>query len=304
MKWLKIEIDINRNIQEEVFSYLMDRGAGGIQITDPDEVMEYISSLDTYEYASLDLMPQNIQGDLRITCYLTPNGDINSIVKNMKAEFSIDVNNIIISELIDEDCADNWKKYYTEFDIGDKITIRPAWESDPYKEGRIVILMDPKMAFGSGEHETTYMCLELLDEINLLGSRVLDVGTGSGILAIAAAKLGAARLTAIDIDQIAVVTTAENAIINKTEDRICVSREEISQVDETGFDLVTANIVADVLIDICGELKKRMKAGGVVIISGIIEDKQEKVKKEFLEKGFFFVREKRKKEWLAMVFNA
>lgn len=304
MKWHKIEVDITRSCQEELLSYLMDRGAGGIQITDPDEVREYISALDTYEYASDELIPDGIDGDVRLTCYFDFDIDHGLLLKELKKLFFNGVRNILHSEVQDGDWADNWKKYYTGFDIGSRLTVKPAWETTTYVGSRTVILMDPKMAFGSGEHETTYMCLQLLDEMDLNGKKVLDVGTGSGILAIAAIKLGAGSAVALDIDQTAVFTAAENAAENNVGDRILVERKEISQVHETGFDIVIANIVADVLIDIRKDIKKRVKTGGIIILSGIINDKKQSVRGKFEQEGFLFVKEKIKNEWSAMVFDA
>lgn len=185
----------------------------------------------------------------------------------------------------DEDWENAWKKYYKPFVIGKHIAIVPAWENYDAKPEDTVITMDPGLAFGAGTHETTRLCASLIEDNIKPGMKVLDVGTGSGILAICASKLGALSVDATDIDPIAVRVANENAKANGTENINCFVSDLLSQV-EGKYDMVSANIVADIIIRMAPDLGRVTRYGSIIVCSGIIDEYAEDVINAMDENGF------------------
>ena len=189
--------------------------------------------------------------------------------KDEKLEIKIDINGVN-----EEDWATSWKAYYKPVHIGEKMVIVPMWESYDEKEGEVIVRMDPGMAFGTGTHETTRLVVSLLEKYTKEGCRVLDVGTGSGILAICAAKLGAGECKAYDIDPVAVRVARENIKDNDCDNITCDVSDLLYGVDLSGgeYDLVCANIVADIIIRMCPDIAKYMKDDAILLASGIITE--------------------------------
>jgi ribosomal protein L11 methyltransferase len=175
----------------------------------------------------------------------------------------------------EEDWANAWKAYFKPTKVGERLVIIPSWEPYELAEGELPLHLDPGMAFGTGTHPTTALCLRQLEGLVKEGARVLDVGTGSGILAIAAARLGAAEVHAIDIDGVAVQVARENAAKNGV--AISVAQGELAAVEGGNYDLVIANIIASIIIEILPEAVPRLKDGGHLLCSGIIAEKKEQV---------------------------
>lgn len=202
--------------------------------------------------------------------------------------------------------ATAWKKYYKPLPIGKRFIVVPQWEKYEEKEQKLVITMDPGMAFGTGTHETTRLCCELLEEFVNAKSRVLDVGTGSGILAIAAAKLGASSVFCCDIDPVAVRVANENIVLNGVQG---IVRAEVSDLlgavpaAAGGYTLVTANIVADVILRMTPQLPALLAPDAVYITSGIIDTRGEEVKAGVLASGFSLLAEKSLGGWCAFAFR-
>jgi len=195
----------------------------------------------------------------------------------------------------EDDWADCWKKYYHPIKTGDRIVIVPVWEDYTPAEGETVVLMDPGMAFGTGTHETTRLCAALLERYVKEGDSLLDVGCGSGILAICGAKLGASRCYACDIDPAAVRIAGENATLNGVEDRVTAAYSDLlADVPVEGYNVVCANIVADIIIRMSGDVDKYVAQGGVVLVSGIILERCAEVRSAMIAAGFaedFFLEE-------------
>lgn len=191
----------------------------------------------------------------------------------------------------EEDWANSWKAYYKPQKIGEKIVIVPAWEKYNKEKNDIIITMDPGMAFGTGTHETTRLVIGLLEKYVKQGQRILDVGCGSGILAICASKLGAKECFACDIDEVAVRVANDNIAINDCQNITCKQSDLLKQVELTNgkYDLVCANIVADIIIRMLPDIGEYMNDDAVLIASGIINERAEDVKKAFEEFGFFIV---------------
>ena len=188
----------------------------------------------------------------------------------------------------EEEWADSWKKYYKPIKTGKRIVIVPVWEKYDAKDGEITVLMDPGMAFGTGTHETTRLCASLLEKYVKPGCRMLDVGCGSGILAICASKLGAAECFACDIDPVSVKVAKENAELNNTPNVTCRVSDLLKSVDKAdgGYNVTTANIVADVIIRLAPDIGGFMASDGVLIVSGIIVERRDEVVAALDANGF------------------
>lgn len=209
---------------------------------------------------------------------------------------------IITDGVCEDDWAESWKKYYKPIHLG-KVTIVPAWEEYTESEGETVIRMDPGMAFGTGTHETTRLVMRIMQDEIHGGERVLDIGTGSGILSICASKLGAEHCWAYDIDPVAVKVARENArdggITNMT---VGVS-DLLRGVDRSvgKFDFCVANIVADIILRMLPDIKEYLKEGAPLILSGIINLRADNVKAAVIENGFTIVREESENDWVALL---
>jgi len=202
----------------------------------------------------------------------------------------------------EEDWANSWKAYYKTLHIGKRMVIVPMWEDYAAKEGELIVRMDPGMAFGTGTHETTRLVIELLEEYTKEGCRMLDVGCGSGILAICASKLGAAECRAYDIDPVAVRVANENIAESGEKNVTCEVSDLLKQVDLTGgkYDLVCANIVADIIIRMAPDVGRYMKDDAVLLASGIIAERCDDVVACFEANGFKVVEKLTDNDWCGL----
>ena len=198
-----------------------------------------------------------------------------------------------------EDWQNAWKKYYHAMDIGERLAIVPGWED--YRTDRIRIVMDPGMAFGTGTHETTSLCLETLDSLVKGGERVLDIGTGSGILAIAALKLGADSAEGVDIDPMCVRTAGENAARNGVADRFKVLVGDLSDKASGQYNIITANIVAAAILSLAPHVPVLMAPGARFIASGIIDERKDEVLAGLKAAGLEPVEVKEKRGWVCII---
>ena len=198
----------------------------------------------------------------------------------------------------EEDWAENWKQYYKPFRIGEHMVVKPTWEPWDAQPGDLIIEIDPGMAFGTGTHETTAMCVSLIEKY-YQGGALLDVGTGSGILAIAAARLGAKGIVAVDIDPDAVRVAKENVAHNGLESAIDVRRGDLLQGLSQQFDFAVANILAPVICLLAAPLKKHLNKGGRFICSGIIAEAEAEVNAALLDAGYAIDEICRKGDWVA-----
>ncbi len=199
----------------------------------------------------------------------------------------------------EEDWAHAWKAYFRPTRVGDRLVVVPTWEDYTPAAGEIPLYLDPGMAFGTGTHATTALCLRWMEELVQPGSRVIDVGTGSGILAVAAKRLGAAEVVAIDIDPVAVETAEQNARQNGVE--VDVRRATLDQVPEGDADLIVANIIASVIVDILPEVVARLKPGGRFLASGIIAEKKDAVGEAMTEAWLLPLGVREQDGWVAIL---
>lgn len=205
----------------------------------------------------------------------------------------------------EDEWADSWKKYYKPIKIGEHLTVVPAWDRDYKPEpDDIIIRMDPGMAFGSGTHETTRLCARLLERYMKPGARVLDVGTGSGILAIAASLLGAAHIDACDLDPVAVRVARDNFESNDIENANAFQSDLLSSVERgAGYDFICANIVADIILRMADKVADYMVQGGLLAVSGVIEPQRERVIAALTKGGLRVSDMLTESDWVAILFE-
>ena len=213
----------------------------------------------------------------------------------MKIEYSLE-----LFSLNEEDWADSWKQYYKPIEIGKKLVVVPMWEKYDARDGQVIVKMDPGMAFGTGTHETTRLCATLLESYVNSETKMLDVGCGSGILAICASKLGAKECYAYDIDPVAVKVARENVKDNSCTNIECGVSDLLKGVKENKYDVITANIVADIIIRLLPDISKFMHKDTVLVISGIIDERCEDVNKSINENGFKKIEEIHENGWCAI----
>ncbi len=204
--------------------------------------------------------------------------------------------------LAEEDWAEAWKKFYTILHLGQHLVIKPSWLAYTPAAEEIVVELDPGMAFGTGLHPTTRLCLAALEERMTPGARVLDVGTGSGILSIAAARLGAREIIALDVDPIAFETASRNVTISDVAQVVQVRHGSVELVqDGSPFDLVCVNILAQVIAEMAPSLSAVLKPGGAIIASGILDYKAEDVVDAFRAVGIRVIEKKQEEDWVALI---
>ncbi len=312
MKYNRYTIETITEAEDLIISALDDLGVEGAQIEDKIPLSE-----DELAGMFVDIMPSigEDDGTAYVSFYLDAaedNGEILEAVKaeleDMKSYLNVGSCNITVTETADEDYLNNWKKYFHQFYIDDILFI-PSWEQveEPDNAG-MVIHIDPGTAFGTGMHETTQLCIRALRKYVTKGCRVLDVGTGSGILAILAYKFGAADITGTDLDECAKDAIADNMAANGLADagfRLIMGNliddKKVQDEVGSGYDIVVANILAQVLIPLLPQGIKCLKDGGIYIMSGIIDDKEEEVVNACRENGLEVIEVNRQGEWVNVV---
>jgi ribosomal protein L11 methyltransferase len=201
----------------------------------------------------------------------------------------------------------NWNKLWENsrevIRVTDRIVIKPSFKDYSSKENEIVLTIDPKMSFGTGEHQTTKLVLRLLEKIVKPGMKVLDVGSGTGILAIASVKLGAKKAVAVDFDEICLENCQENCVINNVENSVEILTGEMDDVIEKDFDLILANIQKNVLLDIAEQIKMKLKIDGLVVLSGLLESDKTDIEKKYYLLGFTTKQFEQMDEWIAIVLT-
>jgi ribosomal protein L11 methyltransferase len=284
MKWMELSINTNHEGVDLVSNLLYEVGVIGVVIEDPEDIKTLMADKDRWDYIDFDLF--RLEGDdVTVKGYLPFDGTLHDKLEMLKESLqtlSKENDNLgdlelATGEVEDQDWAENWKKYYKPLKIGQNIVIKPSWEDYEEKEGDIVIVLDPGMAFGTGTHETTSLCIQLLERFVKGGHRVLDIGCGSGILAVTAAKLGAGSVEAYDIQEMAVDIAAENVRKNRVANTVKVERGDLFERVTGKADIVVSNIIADIIIKMTANVKEYLKSGGIFIASGIIKDRIEEV---------------------------
>lgn len=278
--WTEIKIAVNANDIDKASDIANVVVPYGIYIEDYRSLEQEVEQI-----AHIDLIDENLLAVDRtkayVHIYLEPDVQPNEAVAFLSERYSAEniEHSIEILDCAEEDWRNNWKKYFNPMPVGDKLLIRPSWRDDYDVEGRTVLNIDPGLAFGTGGHETTRLCLEMCEKYLKNGDSVLDVGCGSGILGIAALLLGAGDCTGVDIDETAVRTAQENAEINGVSANFTAICGSFTEKVEGKFDIVLANIVADAIMFLSEGVKNFMKPDAVYIMSGIIDTRADEVKK-------------------------
>lgn len=277
----------------------------GIYIEDYSALEE-----ETMEIAHIDLIEESLLKKDRtkgiIHIYINPEENPMESVSFLKERLNASgiEHEITVSDCKVEDWQNNWKQYFHPMPIGEKLLIRPVWIDDYDADGRAVLDIEPGLAFGSGSHPTTRLCLETLERYVKNGDEVLDIGCGSGILSIATLLLGAKHALGVDIDRLAVKTAKENAKQNGfAKDRFTAVQGNLSDKVSGKFDIVVANIVADIIMEFNTEVGKFLKDDGVYITGGIIENREDEVLYSFNQNGFEVIERHENNGWLVFVLK-
>lgn len=225
------------------------------------------------------------------------------LLTNLVNEKLIDKFSIEEEIVQDKNWNEEWEKNLKIIKVSDKIIIKPSFKEYESKSNEIVITIDPKMSFGTGEHSTTKLSLQALEKYIKPDYKVLDIGTGTGILAIASIKLGASYALGIDNDEWSIENSMENIKRNNVEDKIEIELNEISNINKNKFDLIIANIQKNILMEIANEIKRKCKENGFIILSGLLKDDQNDIQSKYENIGFEFIEQKSLEEWIVMIFQ-
>ena len=300
MDWTEVTITVNAKDVDKAGDIANMVVPYGIYIEDYSNLEE-----EAWEIAHIDLIDEDLlqkdRSKALVHIYISPEENPAEAVAFLRERYTAEgiENEIYLDSCVEEDWINNWKQYFKPIPVGQKLLIRPTWEEVQDSGGRTVLDLDPGLAFGTGTHETTRLCMELLEQYVQPGMNVLDVGCGSGILSVAALLLGANKAVGVDIDELAVKTAVENAEINHVEERftgICGNLTD--QVTGT-YDIVVANIVADVIIMLTKDVEQFMKPDTVYLMSGIIDTREQDVLAA-VEQHFTIIDRKEEKGWVAL----
>lgn len=306
MKSKEITILTNTQGAELVANILEELGSNGVSIYDTSDLAELIKSDIIWDYVDESLLIKN--EIVKVSGYFKEDDAIEKdIAKKLQllkdnSPFKLGSLEMTASLVDDTDWLNEWRKYYQPIHAG-KIVIVPKWINYPKQDDEYIVKLDPGMAFGTGSHESTFMCLSLLNEIEVKDKTVIDVGTGSGILGIASAVMGARSVEAYDIDDIAVDAARENASLNDIAK--VFSADNANLIDKTNnkFDIALANITADILIDLSKSISEYLNINGKLIISGVIATRKESVINAFKSRGFSVIKEMAMNDWRAYLME-
>ena len=313
MDWLELKIDTSHAGLDAVTELLEQQGVIGVMIDDEADFQSFLENNRQYwDYVDEELLAQK-KGVSRVTFYLERNenalGTVAAVriamaaLKKEHPEYAPLL--LTMADVADEDWENNWKQFYKPMEIGNRLLVVPEWE-EAHGGERVKLVLNPGLTFGTGSHATTRLCLTALEKHITGGQTVLDLGCGSGILSIAALLLGAARAFACDIDEKCVDVAYENAALNGIgKDRYTVrwgdvlSDEALRQEMGGGYDVVVANIVADVIMGLSGSVRPFLKAGGLFLCSGIIDDRAEEVAQRLRDNGWTIAEARSSEGWFS-----
>ncbi|OLR64341.1 50S ribosomal protein L11 methyltransferase [Peptoniphilus porci] len=295
MKYIEMTIDTSKDKKDLIEGILFDYGIYNCEEVSSDLFEELDQDEKDWDFIDYPLLNSD-KKIFEIKVYPENLEDAKKIKTEIEDK---NLGSLTIEEKDDEDWANNWKKYYKPLEIGESLAVVPEWEE--YESERKIIKINPGMAFGTGTHESTYMCLELLEKYVREDDEIFDIGCGSGILAIAALKLGAKEALAIDIDEKCIKASYENAKLNDVADKMKIKKGNLLDIVKGRADLIVSNIIAEIIVDEIKNLKNHMDDGGIFITSGIIKERRQRVIDALEDNGFEIVDEVEKNDWVAIV---
>lgn len=307
MKWSEISIHTTNEAIEPISNILHEAGASGVVIEDPFELSKEREDRfgEIYQLNPDDYPEEGVI----VKAYLPINSFLGETVEEIKEAinnlvlFNIDIglNRVSIMEVNEEEWATAWKKYYHPVKISEKFTIVPTWEDyTPVHSDELIIELDPGMAFGTGTHPTTVLCIQSLERIVKKGDAVIDVGTGSGVLSIAAAMLKAKSVLALDLDEVAVNSAKINLKLNKVQNVASVKQNNLLNDINEKADVIVANILAEIIVRFTDDVYRLLNKDGYFIASGIISQKKEEVKDAIIASGLEIVETVQMEDWVSI----
>lgn len=308
VKWSELSIHTTNEAVEPISNILHEAGASGVVIEDSED----LSKVRENEFGEIyELDPSDFPVDgVIIKAYLPVTSFLGETVEEIKLaitnlvnfDINIGANEVSISEVNEEEWATAWKKYYHPVKISNRFTIVPTWEIyKPVDSDELIIELDPGMAFGTGTHPTTVMSLQALEKYMTEDSTVIDVGTGSGVLAIGAAMLGAQHVHALDLDEVAVRSAKLNVKLNKVQDHVEVVQGNLLDTVKEPAEIVVANILAEIIMTFIDDAHRLVRPNGYFIASGIIETKKEEVKTALEKAGFVIEEVMMMEDWVTII---
>ncbi len=313
MNYLHIKIILENTLVEEVLGILSVFDIDDFIIDDPNVVKEIMDKKQDFEWDYIDEKLENYMDDkAKIEFYREITEENKTLVSNveiaLKNRFKEDFNDTIsfeISNANDGDWKDKWKEYFKPVKISENIVVKPTWEEyEKLDENEVVIEVDPGMAFGTGAHETTAMCVRLMEKYISKGDKVLDVGCGSGILSIAGSLLGAEEVLGVDIDEIAVDVSKENIEINKCSHNTKAQYGDLTKGIDFKADIIVANLTVDLVCMLAEHIENHLRGKKIFITTGILTEKQDKAIKTFEKLGFKIIEIVEDGDWCAIVVGA
>lgn len=309
MKWTEVAINTSKIASDVISQICVELGASGVVLEDREEILEMVKNSCVSDYIDTSVAAGLPEG-VTIKAYYPYEHNMGSLTEIIKDKIKLasgffdtgkaDIRTSIIDE---EDWANNWKKYYKPFKITKDITVKPSWEQYKGADGENVIEIDPGMAFGNGTHETTILCAKLIEKYIKAGDIAADLGTGSGILAIIMAKSGASFVDAVDIDNVAVKAAKGNIILNGLIDKVAVKKGSAEVLTKKKYNLIAANIIADVIIGMADKIREYLSGSGYFIASGIIRDRCGEVVDSMEKNGFKMLEKLAMSEWVGICFR-
>ena len=305
-KWAEISIYTTQEATEAVAAVFHELGAGGVVIEDPDLIQSYRRSGNWTDC----IFPDEPAVDyVTVVAYLPSNEELPAKLRILSqriddlAGYSLDKGRGIIRwrEVRETEWADSWKQYFHTSRIGERFVVKPSWEEYSPQTGDLVLELDPGMAFGTGTHGTTILCLESIEDLVEPGMTVFDIGAGSGILSIAAAKLGAAQVKAVEYDAVAAETARQNVAVNGVEKIVEVKQGNLLDGVPGEADVIVANLIADLILKMAPAIPVHLKPSGCFVGSGIIKDRLPDVTDALSRQGLTVTRVREAGEWAAVV---
>ncbi|MGP1489098.1 MAG: 50S ribosomal protein L11 methyltransferase [Peptoanaerobacter stomatis] len=308
MNWNEISVSTTTQATEIISNIFIEIGSKGVMIEDPSDFYYQTKDELAWDYIEKEVFDYGHE-DVKIIGYFSQEEDIEQKINDLKERLSklgdigVELGTLEISKKIiyQKNWENEWKKYFKTQKISKNIVIKPSWENYEKQADEKIIEIDPGMAFGTGTHETTKMCINAIEKYIKQEDTLIDIGCGSGILSIAGAILGAKKVIAVDLDKLAVKISKENVELNNYQDIIEVRHGNLTDVITEKADIIVANIIADAIVMLSENIKNFMKEEAYFISSGIINEKADYVKENLIKNGFEIIEHNNDKEWNCIV---